>query len=410
MFLLVMTFIIEGMKIKERFPIFSNRPDLVYMDNAATTQRLDRVADVIDEFNRKDNATIHRGVYDLSANATIKYEEVRQKVASFLGSDSNETIAFTKGTTESINIVAQSFLKKRLTKGDNVVVTVMEHHANFIPWQVLCREMECEFRVVPLTDQYEVDVSAYRQLIDAKTKMVAVTHISNVLGTVNPIKELIEIAHHNNTPVLVDAAQSAALYDLNAKKLRYDFLAFSGHKVFGPFGVGVLYVNPDYINDMRPYSLGGGIVRSVSIDEVTFQTYPHNLDAGTPNVSGVLGLGAALDFLTTLDRGKSRSDIADLTNACIKRLMNIGVKVYAARDQNRSGIVSFSVDDIHPHDIATFLNADGIALRAGLHCAQPLHHNLGLPSSVRASFSIYNTDNEADMLVSSIKSLIAFWK
>ncbi|MEM6359999.1 MAG: cysteine desulfurase [Bacteroidota bacterium] len=397
--------------IKDRFPIFKSHPDLIYLDNAATTQRVDKVDDLLDEFNRKDNATIHRGVYELSAKATARYEQVRSKVAGFLGSDNPNTIAFTKGTTESINVVAHSFIKKRLRAGDNIVVTVMEHHANFVPWQALCKEMGCELRVASLTPEGSIDTLAFERLVDKKTKMVAITHISNVLGTINPIEQLIETAHAQGASVLVDAAQGAALYDLDVTKLNYDFLAFSAHKLFGPFGVGILYVNPEYMGDMQPYTLGGGIIQSVSADEVTFQSYPFNLDAGTPNVSGVLGLGAAIDFLNELNRAECISHTHELANRCVVELARVkGIRILGGTQMQRSGIVSFALENIHPHDVSSYLNGDGIAVRAGLHCAQPLHYFMKEPSTIRISFSIYNADNEIDILIDSIKSLKKFWE
>ena len=397
--------------IKDRFPIFKSHPDLIYLDNAATTQRVDKVDDLLDEFNRKDNATIHRGVYELSAKATARYEQVRSKVAGFLGSDNPNTIAFTKGTTESINVVAHSFIKKRLRAGDNIVVTVMEHHANFVPWQALCKEMGCELRVASLTPEGSIDTLAFERLVDKKTKMVAITHISNVLGTIYPIEQLIETAHAQGAPVLVDAAQGAALYDLDVTKLNYDFLAFSAHKLFGPFGVGILYVNPEYMGDMQPYTLGGGIIQSVSANEVTFQSYPFNLDAGTPNVSGVLGLGAAIDFLNELNRAECISHTHELANRCVVELARVkGIRILGGTQMQRSGIVSFALENIHPHDVSSYLNGDGIAVRAGLHCAQPLHYFMKEPSTIRISFSIYNADNEIDILIDSIKSLKKFWE
>ncbi|MEM6522432.1 MAG: cysteine desulfurase [Bacteroidota bacterium] len=399
------------MELRSLFPIFENQRGLIYLDNAATTQRVQTVVEEIDKFNSRGNATIHRGVYDLSSTATLKYEEVRKKVANFLGVGRPETIAFTKGTTESINVIAQSYLKSRLKPGDNIVITVMEHHANFVPWQVLCQEMGCKLRVAPLNDFGELDIDTFQKLIDRNTRMVAITHISNVLGIVNPIEELIDFAHAKGAPVLIDAAQSAALHDLDVKKYKYDFLAFSGHKIFGPFGVGLLYTNPDFIGEMKPYALGGGIIRHVSADKVTFQAYPHNLDAGTPNISGVLGLGAAIDFLKGLHRKMLRKYVSDLSTKCKVELSAINeVELLVESNENVSSIVSFSIHGIHPHDVASYLNADGIAVRAGNHCAQPLHVYLDTPSSLRVSFSIYNTENEIDVLINSIKSLIKFWK
>ncbi len=398
------------MEFKSRFPIFTEHPDLVYLDNAATTQRAGHVIDSLNQFHRAENATIHRGVYDLSAKASQRYESVREKVAEFIGAENPDSIAFTSGTTASINVVARSFVHAKLKPGDNIVITIMEHHANFVPWQVLCKEKDCELRVVPLKNEGTLNLTAYRQFIDSKTRLVALIHVSNVLGIVNPIEEMIHLAHIKEVPVLIDAAQSAALYDLDANKLNYDFLAFSAHKLFGPFGTGVLYSSPKYIDDIQPYNLGGGIITSVSYKDVTFQSYPRNLDAGTPNVSGVLGLGAAIDFLNEFDRDEMRKYVNGLADSCRGQLESIdGVEVFVKAGEH-SGIVSFYMEDIHPHDIASYLNGDSIAVRAGLHCAQPLHEYLGVPSTIRVSFSIYNIDNDVEMLIDSIKSLRKVWE
>lgn len=396
--------------IRKRFPIFQEYPELAYLDNAATTQRVDTVIDDLDTFHRKRNATVHRGVYTLSAEATRSFEDARAKVARFLGANDPETIAFTRGTTESINIVASSFLKRRIRPGDNIVISIMEHHANFIPWQMLCQENGAELRIVPLSENGDLDLKSLGELMDPRTRLLSVTHISNTLGTVNPVDDMIAMAHRKDIPVLVDAAQSAALYSLDVSKLNCDFLAFSAHKAFGPFGVGALYVRDRYKAEMKPYTWGGGIVKNVTTTQTDFRPYPYNMDSGTPNVSGVLGLSSALDFIHQLDREECRRHVRELSSRCHKGLAGLkGVRILGDPEK-ASGIISFCLDEIHPHDVASFLNEDNIAVRAGMHCTQPLLTSLGLTATVRVSFSIYNTPDEVDRLVYSLKELKKFWE
>ena len=360
------------------------------------------------EFYSYENANIHRGVYDLSNQATAKYEAARAAVAGFLGTDA-ANIAFTHGTTASVNIVAGSFLADRLQPGDNIVVSILEHHANFIPWQILAKAKGAELRIVPIDEHGDLDMLTYQEMIDRRTGMVAINHISNTLGTINDIEQIIAIAHEKDAPVMVDAAQSAALYPLDAGALDYDFLAFSGHKLFGPFGIGVLYVHDRYLADMKPYNFGGGMIREVTVDETTFASYPTLLEAGTPNVAGAVGMHAALDYLSQLDRATVRHDLTDLSEYASEVLRSIpGVSIVRS-PRRYAGIFSITIKDIHPHDVASFLNKDGIAVRAGLHCTQPLLHAIGVPATVRISLSIYNDRSEIDRLRASLIDLIRFW-
>ena len=394
---------------RNQFLIFDKHPGLAYLDNAATTQRPKVVVEAIYDFYAYENANIHRGVYDLSNNATQKYEAVRSQVARFLGTENAASIAFTKGTTESVNIVANSFLSPTLNEGDNVVTTIMEHHANFIPWQKIAQEKKVEFRVIPIDKNGDLNLLALNNLIDRKTKLLSVNHISNTLGTINPIEEIIEIAHKKGVPVMLDAAQSAAYYELSQKKLQYDFLAFSAHKLFGPFGVGILYVADNYIENILPYNLGGGIIREVSVEETLFNNYPYNMDAGTPNIGGAMGLAAAIKFVSGLDKKEIQENINHLRIYCEEKLRAINDVNILGNPKKKSGIISFTIKAIHPHDIASFLNQDNIAVRAGMHCTQPLLNALATPATVRVSFSVYNTKEEVDRLVHSIKELINFW-
>ena len=395
--------------LKAQFPIFEKYPDLIYLDNAATTQRTRSVIEAINQFNAFENSNIHRGVYDLSNHATQAYEKTRQQVAHFLGVQGAHTIAFTKGTTESVNIVAHSFLRHRLEPGDNMVVTIMEHHANFIPWQMLAKQTGSELRVLTVDTQGNLAMDQLDDLLDKKTKILSLNHVSNTLGTVNDIQSAIEMAHRKEIPVMIDAAQSAAYYDLNVNSLDYDFLAFSGHKMFGPFGIGVLYAHPKYHEEIRPFAYGGGMIKDVSVEETVFNDFPYNLDAGTANISAVVGLAKAIDFVSTLDKKWISEHLQVLKQSLHEELAGIEGVNLIGNPQKQSGIVSFTIDDIHPHDIASFFNQDQIAVRAGMHCTQPLLSHLGVPATVRVSFSVYNSSEEVNRLSYAVKELKKFW-
>jgi cysteine desulfurase/selenocysteine lyase len=392
---------------KKYFPIFKAHPELVYLDSAATTMRHQSVIQRLTSFYSEENANIHRGVYDLSNKATSNFEQVRSAAADFLGKSNPDSIAFTTGTTEAANIIASSFLQPRIQPGDNIVTTIMEHHANFIPWQRTAKETGAEFRVAPVTPSGELDLKALSEMLDKQTRMLAVTHISNTLGTINPIDEIIDIAHQKQIPVFIDAAQSAAYYEL--KDLDYDFLAFSGHKIFGPFGTGILYADEKWHDQIKPFEVGGGIIESVSVEETTYQSYPRNLDAGTPNVSGIVALGTALTYLNEMDRPAARTHVESLASYTKELLKGIPEVDILGTPEACSGIVSFTIKDIHPHDIASFLNQENIAVRAGMHCTQPLLQHFGIHATVRASFATYNEMYEAEKLAEGVKEIINFW-
>lgn len=391
---------------KKYFPLLRNNPGLVYLDSAATTQKPDSVIEAMNNFYIHENANIHRGAYDLSDRATKKYENTRIKVAEFLEAESEDCIAFTKGTTESINIVAKQYLKPRLKNGDNIVVTIMEHHANFIPWQMVAEECGAELRIAKLNSDGAPDFTG---LLDKNTRLLCTTHISNTLGTIIDIAGIIEEANNKEIPVLIDAAQSAAFYDIRKSTFNYDFLAFSGHKIFGPPGTGILYTAPDKQRFMTPYNYGGGIVSEVTTSHTRFISYPRNMDAGTPNIPGVTGLGAALDFIWGLKRNAVLEYIHDLRKMAVKSLSEIENLVIIGPQAEGSGIISFTMDPIHPHDIATFLNKDGIAVRAGMHCTQPLLKELKIPATVRVSLSLYNTKEDIEKLKKSLIEIVKLW-
>ena len=394
---------------RNRFPIFHHHPGWAYLDSAATTQTLDSVIEAMYTFSVRENSSIHRGIYDQATKATERYEETRSKIGKFLHAKSHNNIGFTKGTTESINIIARSYLEPRLTKDNNVIVNILEHHSNFLPWQEACQRKGAELRILRLTDGRLSPISL-ENLIDEKTSFVAINHISNTLGRINPIKELVRKCRAHHIPVMVDAAQSAALHPLHVEELGCDFLAFSGHKLFGPMGTGVLYASDEHRKSIEPWIVGGGIIENVGLKESSYRSFPYNLDAGTPNVQGILGMGAAVEFLANLDREAARKYVAALVNRFTDGVKGWDELEILPFHDEESGIVSFHIGHIHAHDVAGYLNRDGIAIRAGTHCTQPLLDAFGLEATARVSFSIYNTIEEVDRLIFSLRNLIEFWK
>lgn len=395
--------------IKSNFPIFTHRPELVYLDNAATSQKPVSVIQTVTDFYTKENANVHRGLYELSSRATERYEEVRKKVGSLIGASNPDTIAFTKGTTESINIVAYGFLKKNLRAGDKVVISAMEHHANLIPWQQVCKEGGASLEIIPVNEAGELRLEQLDSLLDKRVKLLAVTHISNVLGTINPIEEIIHKAHQRKIPVLIDGAQSVGHYPGDVKKLDIDFLAFSAHKMFGPLGTGVLYCREEFAPQVDPYSYGGGSIKNVEFNETEFLEYPHKLEAGTPNISGVLGLGAAVDYIQQLDLSEVANHTKNLAVNFKEKVKSLGDIELVGNALNVGSIVSFLVKNIHPHDVAGFLAHANIAVRAGHHCAQPLLESMGVPATVRVSFQIYNTLDDVDKTIDALVEVKKFW-
>lgn len=398
-----------GESIRGKFPIFTTYPDLAYLDNAATTQKPASVLEAISHYYQAENANIHRGIYRLAAKATDRYEQTRNQVMRFLKAPERESIIFTKGTTEGINIVAQSFLAARLHPGDEVLISAMEHHANLVPWQMICAQKGAHLRIIPLTELGELDMDSIEELLTDRTRMVALTHISNTLGTINPIESIIEKAHAKDIPVLIDAAQSVAHYELNVQSLDCDFLVFSGHKMYGPTGVGVLYGKRAWLEEMSPYQYGGDMIRLVQFEKTTFAPLPNKLEAGTPNIAGIAALGAAISFLNSQDLSLIQQHIQELGSYTRKLLAEIPDLRLIGESPHATGIVSFYLADIHPHDIATFLDHSDIAVRAGHHCTQPLMNLYGISGTARASFAVYNTREEVDRLVASLLEMKAFF-
>ena len=403
----------EVLPIKEAFPIFwqaefAQKP-LVYLDSAATTQKPRVVIEALTDFYTGYNSNIHRGIYKISQKATTRYHAVRGKMQRWINAGSEKEIVFTKGTTEGINLVASCFVQPRLQPGDEIIVSGMEHHANLIPWQVLCREKQAKLRVIRVSERGELDLDHYESLLSERTRLVAVGHISNTLGTINPIKRMIDLARGRQAPTLVDAAQSMASLPPDVRALDCDFLVCSGHKMFGPTGVGVLYGKAEHLRNMRPYQYGGDMIRSVSYQESTYADIPRKFEGGTPNIAGVIGLGAALDFLNGLDRAavKAQQDaLLRYATEQLQQLKNIRIIGQAAA---KTSILSFVIPGIHPHDIATFLDEDNICIRAGHHCTQPLMHFFGVPATVRASFSVYNTLQDVDLLIRGLDNILDFF-
>ena len=393
-------------KIRNDFPILSrtvyNRP-LVYLDNAATTQKPRQVVEAITDEYYNVNANVHRGVHYLSQQATDLHEEAREKVRRFINARSTSEVIFTRGTTESLNLVASSFCEGFMQEGDEVIVSVMEHHSNIVPWQLQAAKRGISIRVIPMTDEGELLLDEYEKLFTERTKIVSVTHVSNVLGTVNPVDEIIRIAHEHGVPVMVDGAQSAPHFAVDVQAMDCDFFAFSGHKMYGPTGVGVLYGKEDWLDRLPPYQGGGEMIESVSFERTVFEHLPFKFEAGTPDYVATHGLAKAIDYVTALGMDNIQMHEHELTEYAMRRLAEVeGIRIFGTAER-KDAVVSFLVGDIHHLDMGTLLDRLGIAVRTGHHCAQPLMERLGIQGTVRASFALYNTKDEIDALVEGVK-------
>ncbi|HFI0419844.1 TPA: cysteine desulfurase [Streptococcus suis] len=392
-------------RIRKDFSILDqvvNDEPLVYLDNAATTQKPQQVLDVLADYYQKDNANVHRGVHTLSERATARYEAARKKVADFIQAKSSKEILFTRGTTTSLNWVAQ-FAKEILQPDQEVIISVQEHHSNIIPWQQACQQTGAKLRYVTLKDG-ELDMDHLRSLLSSKTKFVSLAHVSNVLGSVAPIGEIAELVHQVGAYLVVDGAQSVPHMAVNVQELDVDFYAFSGHKMLGPTGIGVLYGKEELLNLMSPVEFGGEMIDFVYEQSATWKELPWKFEAGTPNIAGAIGLGAAIDYLTEIGMDAIQAHEEELVNYVFPKLQAIpGLTIYGSQDMTkRTGVIAFNLDDLHPHDVATALDYEGVAVRAGHHCAQPLLRYLQVPATVRASFYIYNTKADCDKLVEAI--------
>ncbi|MBR5511760.1 MAG: cysteine desulfurase [Bacteroidaceae bacterium] len=389
--------------IREQFPILQREvygKKLIYLDNAATTQKPLSVIEAITEAYTNVNANVHRGVHFLSQKATEQYEDARETVRAFINARHRHEIIFTRGTTESINLVAASFGDSFLSAGDEVIVSAMEHHSNIVPWQLLVERMGIKLRVIPLTADAKLDKEAYRALFNEKTRFVSITHTSNVMGVTNPVKEFIDIAHEHNVPVLIDGAQSVPHKKVDVQELDADFFVFSGHKIYGPTGIGVLYGKEEILNRMKPYQGGGEMIQTVRFEKTTFNELPYKFEAGTPDYVGAIALAKALDFVSSIGIDVIAAHEQQLTRYALEQLKQIpGMRIFGEPD---GAAISFLVGDIHPADLGTLLDRLGIAIRTGHHCAQPLIDHFGIPGTVRASFAIYNTREEVDALIAGI--------
>jgi cysteine desulfurase / selenocysteine lyase len=397
-------------KIRADFPILKEQvhgKPLVYFDNAATTQKPFQVIDTLVRYYEKENCNIHRGVHYLSVKATEAYEHAREKIRDFIGAKESKEVIFTRGTTESINLVADTFGKMQVGKGDEVVISVMEHHSNFVPWQQLCLKQGATLRFVPLLEDGSLDMEGYRELLSDRTKLVAITHISNVLGTINPVHEIIRLAHERSIPVLIDGAQAVAHVPVNVQELDADFYCFSGHKMFAPMGIGILFGKEKWLNQMPPYQMGGEMIRDVTFTNTTFNTLPFKFEAGTPNVGGALGLLSAIEYMQDIGMVSIEQQQQDLLQYGTNRLMEIEGMQIIGTAPHKASLISFLIEGIHPYDAGTIIDQMGIAVRTGHHCAQPLMEYLKIPGTIRASFAFYNTREEIDRMIEAIRKAVS---
>jgi cysteine desulfurase/selenocysteine lyase len=403
-----MTDVFPVQDVRQDFPILStsvHNKRLVYLDNAATTQKPNSVLDAIQQYYLTENSNVHRGVHYLSELATKKYEEARVKVQKFLNASSEREIIFVRGSTEAINLVAATFGRKNIRAGDEVLITGLEHHSNIVPWQMLCEENGAKLRVAPIDDNGDVILEEFARLLSGRTKIVAISHVSNALGTINPVKQMIEMAHQHGVAVLVDGAQALQHLRVDVRDLDAGFYVFSSHKTFGPTGIGVLYGKTEFLESMPPYQGGGDMIKSVTFEKTIFNDLPHKFEAGTPHIEGAIGLAAAIDYLNFLDWNSVQEYEKSILRYATEKLASIEKLRIIGTAKEKAGVVSFVLDGIHPHDIGTILDQEGIAIRTGHHCAQPVMARFGIPATARASFAFYNTKEEVDALVRGVRKV-----
>ena len=395
--------------VRDDFPILSKKVNgkaLVYLDSGATAQKPEVVITALDNYYRNQNANIHRGVHTLSQDVTVAYENARVTIQKHLNAKYSHEIIFTSGTTESINLVAASFGKKNIQAGDEIIISAMEHHSNILPWQAICEEKGAVLKVVPINERGEILFEEYKKMLSSKTKMVAVTHISNTLGTINPVKQIIDLAHEKGVPVLLDGAQAVPHQKVDVQVLDADFYCFSGHKLFGPTGVGILYGKEKWLNELPPYKVGGGTIKTVTFEKTVYADLPLKFEAGTPHIAGGIGLAAAIDYVNSIGLENIQEYEKELLHYAAEKLSTIkGLKIIGNANEKAS-VISFVIDGIHPLDIGTILDKQGIAVRTGHHCTQPLMDFYSIPGTVRASFAFYNTKEEIDLLVAGIEKAI----
>ena len=399
--------------IRRDFPILSLRvygEPLVYLDNAASAQKPQAVIDAEREVYERCYANIHRGVHWLSVHATDAYDAAREKARRFLHAAEAREIVFVRGTTEAVNLVAQTYGRAHVGPGDEVLITGLEHHSNIVPWQMLCEEKKARLSVAPISDSGEVDVDVFARLLTPRTRIVSIAHLSNALGTVLPVRRMVELAHERGVPVFVDGAQAAPRMPVDVRELGCDFYAFSSHKAYGPTGVGVLYGQAELLESMPPYQGGGDMIRSVTFDKTTYNKLPHKFEAGTPNIAGGIAFGAALDYVTGIGLERIEAHERDLLAYGTERLTAIDGLRIVGTAREKAGVLSFVIDGVHPHDIGTVLDRHGVAIRTGHHCAQPVMDRYGIPATARASFGLYNTREEVDALAAAIHEAIRMFR
>lgn len=394
--------------VKEEFPILSqsvNEKPLIYLDNASTTQKPSSVINEIQNYYESTNSNIHRGVHHLSQRATEKYEDSRKIVQNFIGAKSSKEIIFVRGATEAVNLVANSYVKPLLSEGDNIIISQMEHHANIVPWQLITKEKKAEIRVVPINDAGELLVDDMDNLIDENTRFISLNHVSNSLGTINPVKELIQKAHQNDIRIMIDGAQAVQHMKVNVVDLDVDFYCFSGHKMYGPTGIGILYGKREILEKMEPYQGGGDMIKSVTFEKTIFNDIPHIFEAGTPNIVGAIGLAKAIEFIENITIEEIEKHEMALLNYATEKINSIDGVEIVGNAEEKASVISFVMGDIHPHDIGTIMDNLGIAIRAGHHCTQPIMDFYNIPATARASFAIYNTEEDVDKLVEGIQKV-----
>ena len=391
--------------IKSDFPTLNqkiNGNDLIYLDNAATTQKPISVINAVSDYYKKTNSNIHRGVHTLSQEATEKYENARKKIAKFINSNEKEII-FVRGATEAINLVANSYVRPLLKPKDQIIITEMEHHANIVPWQMVCNEKGAELKILPINKKGELITDDLEKLINGKTKFMAINHVSNSLGTVNNIRKIVEIAHKHKIKILIDGAQAVQHIPVDVEQIDADFYCFSGHKIYAPTGIGVLYGKKNLLDEMPPYQGGGDMIKSVTFEKTIYNDVPNKFEAGTPNISGAIGLGTAIDYILKIGIENIAKHEANLLNYATEKIKQIkGVEIIG-NAKEKASVLSFTMENIHPHDIGTIMDSHGLAIRAGNHCTQPVMDFYSIPATARASFAIYNDKNDVDKLISSVK-------
>ena len=395
--------------IKSDFPTLSqkvNGKELVYLDNAATTQKPEAVIKAIERYYKESNANIHRGVHALSQKATELYEKARENISTFINSESEKQIIFVRGATEAINLVANSYVRPLLNQDDEIIISQMEHHANIVPWQLICDEKKAKLKILPMNQKGELILDNLETIISKKTKFMAINHVSNSLGTINPADEIVKVAHQHNIKILVDGAQAVQHIPIDIQNIGADFYCFSGHKLYGPTGIGILYGKKQLLDEMPPYQGGGDMIKSVTFDRTTYNNVPHKFEAGTPNISGVIGLSAAVDYVKEIgieEISKHESELLEYASEELRKIDDVDI---IGNAEDKASVISFVIKNIHPHDIGTIMDSDGVAIRAGKHCTDPVMDFYCIPATARASFAAYNNKDDVDKLIKSVKKAI----